>query len=55
VANVIWGLINLFVACIILFKTENFELGLTLNSLFLFLGLLIGAIYVAWNFTDNED
>jgi hypothetical protein len=55
VANVIWGLSNILIACIMLFKAGDFKLGINLNSLSLFFGLLIGAIYIAWNFTDNNN
>lgn len=55
IANVIWGNINFLIAGFILFGVGEFDLGLTINSLSLFIGFFVGAMYIAWNFTDKHD
>lgn len=55
VANFLWGMINLVITFLIVLGIGRFNFTLSLNLLCLLAGLLVGGVYVAWNFTEKDD
>jgi hypothetical protein len=52
VANFIWGFINITIALLIILGIGNFRFSISFELCCLLSGILIGGIYIAWNFNE---